>query len=179
MVVAVWSPSEPVCHLRGESIGRGLPVVVGHGSWPSSSGKPNRTAASRAADCAIPGSAKDDMSNDINRRLATLGALLELTEAVAQDDLKAVQACRDRRLILPVGLFIGDRKLHDGLQQLFDESGRWVRGSGSAYKVREALKRAIPLIRSSKGPQQSASHHARARSCYRLATSIATDYGRV
>jgi hypothetical protein len=86
------------------------------------------------------------MSNDINRRLATLGALLELKEAVAQGDLKAAQACRDKRLILAVDLFIGDRKRHDALQQLFDESGRWVRGNGSADKVREALKRAIPLF---------------------------------
>jgi hypothetical protein len=89
---------------------------------------------------------KDDMSNDINRRLATLWVLLELREAVAQGDSKSAQVCRDKRLILAVDLFIGDRKRHDALQQLFDESGRWVRGSGSAYKVREALKRAIPLF---------------------------------
>jgi hypothetical protein len=82
------------------------------------------------------------MSNDINRRLATLGVLLELREA----DSKSAQVCRDKRLILAVNLFIGDRKRHDALQQLFDESGRWVRGSVSAYKVREALKRAIPLF---------------------------------
>ena len=86
------------------------------------------------------------MSDELNKRLATFHALLELKEAVAQDDLKAVQACRDKRLILTVGLFIGDRKRHDALQQLFDESGRWMRGNGSADKVREALKRAIPLF---------------------------------
>ena len=70
------------------------------------------------------------MSNDINMRLATLGVLLELREAVAQGDSESAQVCRDKRLILVVDLFIGDRKRHDALQQLFDESGRWVRGGG-------------------------------------------------
>jgi hypothetical protein len=86
------------------------------------------------------------MSDEVGKRLATLGALLELKEALAQGDLKAAQACRDKRLILAVDLFIGDRKRHDALQQLFDESGRWVRGSGSDSKVGEALKLAIPLF---------------------------------
>jgi len=86
------------------------------------------------------------MSDEVGKRLATLGVLLELKEAVAQGDLKTAQECRDKRLILAVDLFIGDRKRHGVLQQLFDESGRWVRGSGSAYKVRKALKRAIPLF---------------------------------
>jgi len=86
------------------------------------------------------------MSDEVGKRLATLGALLELKEALAQGDLKAAQVCRDKRLILAVDLFIGDGKRHDALQQLFDESGRWVRGSGSDYKVGEALKRAIPLF---------------------------------
>ena len=86
------------------------------------------------------------MSDEVGKRLATLGALLELKEALAQGDLKAAQVCRDKRLILAVDLFIGDGKRHDALQQLFDESGRWVRGNGSADKVREALKRAIPLF---------------------------------
>ena len=86
------------------------------------------------------------MSNEVGKRQATLGALLELREAVAQGDSESAQVCRDKRLILAVDLFIGDRKRHDALQQLFDESGRWVRGGGSAYKVREALKCAIPLF---------------------------------
>jgi hypothetical protein len=86
------------------------------------------------------------MSNDFNRRLATLNALLELDEAVAKDDLKTAQDCRDKRLILALDLFIADRRRHNALQQLFDVSGRWVRGVGSADRVREALKRAIPLF---------------------------------
>ena len=45
------------------------------------------------------------MSDDLNKRLATLNALLELKEAVAQDDLKAAQDCRDKRLILALDLF--------------------------------------------------------------------------
>ena len=84
--------------------------------------------------------------NEVGKRRATLGALLELKEAIAQGDLKAAQDCRDKRLILAVDLFSGDRQRHDALQQLFDMSGRWVSGSGSAAKVREALKRAILLF---------------------------------
>jgi hypothetical protein len=86
------------------------------------------------------------MSNEVGKRRATLGALLELKETIAQGDLKAAQDCRDKRLILAVDLFSGDRQRHDALQQLFDMSGRWVSGSGSAAKVREALKRAILLF---------------------------------
>ena len=86
------------------------------------------------------------MSDEINKRLATFHALLELKEAVAQDDLKAAQECRDKRLILALDLFSADRKRRDALQQVFDVSGRWVRGIGSADKVREALKSAIPLF---------------------------------
>jgi len=86
------------------------------------------------------------MSDDLNKRLATLNALLELKEAVAQDDLKGAQECRDKRLILALDLFSADRKRRDALQQVFDVSGRWVRGIGSAEEVREALKSAIPLF---------------------------------
>jgi ABC-type siderophore export system fused ATPase/permease subunit len=53
------------------------------------------------------------MSDDLNKRLATLNALLELKEAVAQDDLKAAQDCRDKRLILALDLSSADRKRHD------------------------------------------------------------------
>ena len=86
------------------------------------------------------------MSDELNKRLATFHALLELKEAVAQDDLKAAQECRDKRLILALDLFSGDRKRRDALQQVFDVSGRWVRGTGRADKVREALKSAFPLF---------------------------------
>ena len=77
------------------------------------------------------------MSDDLNKRLATLNALLELKEAVAQDDLKAAQDCRDKRLILALDLFSADRKRHDALQQVFDVTGGWVRGLGSANTVVE------------------------------------------
>ena len=82
------------------------------------------------------------MSDEINKRLATFHALLNLKEAVAQDDLKAAQECRDKRLILALDLFSADRKRRDALQQVFDVSGRCVRGIG----MREALKSAIPLF---------------------------------
>ena len=86
------------------------------------------------------------MSDDLNKRLATLNALLELKEAVAQDDLKAAQECRDKRVILALDLFSGDRKRREALQQVFDVGGRWVCGLGNANTVVEALKRAIPLF---------------------------------
>jgi hypothetical protein len=47
------------------------------------------------------------MSNELNKRLATFHALWELKEAVAQDDLRAAQECRDKRLILALDLFSG------------------------------------------------------------------------
>jgi hypothetical protein len=86
------------------------------------------------------------MSNELNKRLATFHALWELKEAVAQDDLRAAQECRDKRLILALDLFSGDRKRRDALQRVFDVSGTWVRGTSTADKVREALKSAIPLF---------------------------------
>ena len=86
------------------------------------------------------------MSDDLNKRLATLTALLEMNEAVIKGDLIAAQDCRDKRLILALELFSTDRKRRDALQRLFDVSGRWVRGVGSTDTVREALERAIPLF---------------------------------
>jgi len=41
---------------------------------------------------------------------------------------------------------VQDRKRHDALQQVFDVTGGWARGLGSANTVVEALKRAIPLF---------------------------------
>ena len=84
------------------------------------------------------------MSDDLNLRLATLTALLELNEAVSKDDLKAAQDCRDKRLILALDLFSADRKRREALQQLFDLTGKWVSGVG--WCRLEALKRAIPLF---------------------------------
>jgi hypothetical protein len=86
------------------------------------------------------------MSDELNKRLATFQALLELNDAIAQDDLKAAQECHDKRLILALDLFSGDRQRREALQQVFDVSGTWVRGTGSADKVIEALKIAIPLF---------------------------------
>ena len=87
------------------------------------------------------------MTDITNKRVATLGALLDFQDAVARDDLKAAQECRDKRLVLALGLFSADRKRLGALQQLFHVSGRWVRGVGSADTVRQALKRAIPLFK--------------------------------
>jgi len=86
------------------------------------------------------------MTDITNKRLATLGALLDFEDAVARGDLKAAQECRDKRLVLALGLFSADRKRLGALQQLFHASGRWVRGVGSADTVRGALRRAIPLF---------------------------------
>jgi hypothetical protein len=87
------------------------------------------------------------MTDITNKRLATLSALLDFEDAVARDDLKAAQECRDKRLVLALGLFSADRKRLDALQQLFHVSGRWVRGVGSADRVREAIGRTIPLFK--------------------------------
>ena len=87
------------------------------------------------------------MTDITNKRLATLSALLDFEEAVARDDLKAAQECRDKRLILALNLFSADRKRLGALQQLFHVSGRWVRGVGNADTVREALERTIPLFK--------------------------------
>ena len=80
------------------------------------------------------------------KRQATLMALFDLEEAVAQDDFKAAQECREKRLVLALDLFRADRKRHEALQQVWNVSGRWVRHVDPADRVREALKRAIPLF---------------------------------
>jgi hypothetical protein len=87
------------------------------------------------------------MTNIPNKRLATLNALLDLQDAVARDDLKAAQECREKRLVLALGLFSADRKRLDALQQLFHVSGRWVRGVGSTDTMLRTLKRAIALFK--------------------------------
>jgi hypothetical protein len=86
------------------------------------------------------------MPNDIKFRQATLLVLWELKDAVAQEDLKAAQECREKRLLLALDLFSADAKRHGALQQVWDASGRWVRHVGGTEPVREALKRAIPLF---------------------------------
>jgi hypothetical protein len=86
------------------------------------------------------------MPDDIRLRQATLLALLELQEAVDQEDMEAAQQCREKRLLLTLELFSADRKRNESLQQVWDVSGRWVRHVDDAEPVREALKRAIPLF---------------------------------
>ena len=86
------------------------------------------------------------MPDDIRLRQASLLALLELQEAVDEDDVEAAQQCREKRLLLTLELFSADRKRHEALQQVWDVSGRWVRHIDDAEPVREALKRAIPLF---------------------------------
>jgi hypothetical protein len=81
------------------------------------------------------------------KRQATLMALLDLKDAVAQEDLKAARDCREKRLLLALDLFSADRKRHGALQQVWDASGRWLRHVDDAEPVREALKRAIPVFK--------------------------------
>jgi hypothetical protein len=47
------------------------------------------------------------MPDDLNLRLATLSALLELNEAVSEDDLKAAQDCEPSNDALAGGIFFG------------------------------------------------------------------------
>jgi hypothetical protein len=86
------------------------------------------------------------MADNVYKQQATLMALLELQEAVDEDDLEAAQECREKRLLLALDMFSADRKRHQALQQVWDVSGRWVRHADDADPVREALKRAIPLF---------------------------------
>ena len=86
------------------------------------------------------------MPDESRLREATLLALLELQEAVDQDDAEAAQQCREKRLLLTLELFSADRKRNEALQQVWEVSGRWVRHVDDAEPVREALKRAIPLF---------------------------------
>ena len=86
------------------------------------------------------------MPDEIRLRQATLLALLELQEAVDQDDVEAAQQCREKRLLLTLELFSAHRKRHEALQQVWDVSGRWVRYVHDADMVREAPRRAIPLF---------------------------------
>ena len=67
------------------------------------------------------------MPDEIRLREATLLALLELQEAVDQDDAEAAQQCREKRLLLTLELFSADRKRNEALQQVWEISGRWVR----------------------------------------------------
>ena len=86
------------------------------------------------------------MPDEIRLRQATLLVLLELQEAVDQNDVEAAQQCREKRLLLTLELFSADRKRNEALQQVWDVSGRWLRHVHDADPLREALKRALPLF---------------------------------
>ena len=64
------------------------------------------------------------MPDAAGKRLATLGALLKLKEAVAQGDLKAAQACRERgsswRLICLLGIGNGMTRFNNSLMRAGD-----------------------------------------------------------
>src|SRR5947209_18488839 len=73
------------------------------------------------------------MSDDLNLRLATLTALLELNEALSKDDLKAAQDCRDKRLILALDLFsCAQRIRRDNEQTTSPEPHTGPQGEGGA-----------------------------------------------
>ena len=80
------------------------------------------------------------------KQLAVLTLLLDLTDAIAENDLYAVEDFRVARLVDALGGF--SERQDDALQQVFEVSGRWVRGvdGTSAAMVLDALKHAIPLF---------------------------------
>jgi len=82
------------------------------------------------------------MTDDINKRMATLLALLDLKEAVARDDVQAAREIREKRLIRMLDSFSADEG--EALKQAWNTSGRWTRYVESADTVLEALERAIP-----------------------------------
>jgi hypothetical protein len=82
------------------------------------------------------------MTDDINKQMVTLLALLDLKDAVARDDVQAAREIRETRLIRVLDSFSADQG--DALRQVWDISGRWTRYVESADPVVEALERAIP-----------------------------------
>jgi hypothetical protein len=82
------------------------------------------------------------MTDDINKHMVTLLALLDLKEAVARDDVQAAREIREKRLIRVLDSFSADRG--ESLRQVWNISGRWTRYVESAETVLEALERAIP-----------------------------------
>ena len=80
------------------------------------------------------------------KQLAVLTLLLDLKDAVAENDSTAVQDFRVARLVDALGGF--SERQDDALQQVFEVSGRWVRGvdGTSADMVLDTLKHAIPLF---------------------------------
>ena len=81
------------------------------------------------------------MTDDINKRMATLLALLDLKEAVARDDVQAAREIREKRLIRMLDSFSADEG--EALKQAWNTSGRWTRYAESADTVLEALERAM------------------------------------
>src|SRR6516225_9030460 len=82
------------------------------------------------------------MTDDINKRMATLLALLDLKEAVARDDVQAAREIREKRLIRMLDSFSADEG--EALKQAWNTSGRWTRYVESADTILGALERAIP-----------------------------------
>ena len=65
------------------------------------------------------------MTDDINKQMVTLLALLDLKDAVARDDVQAAREIRETRLIRVLDSFSADQG--DALRQVWDISGRWTR----------------------------------------------------
>jgi hypothetical protein len=80
------------------------------------------------------------------KQFAVLTLLMDLKDAVAENDSKAVQDFRVARLVDALGGF--SESQDDALQQVFEISGRWVRRVDgiSADMVLDALKHAILLF---------------------------------
>ena len=62
------------------------------------------------------------MTDDINKRMATLLALLDLKEVVARDDVQAAREIREKRLIRMLDSFSAGEG--EALKQVWDTSGR-------------------------------------------------------
>ena len=60
------------------------------------------------------------MTDDINKRMATLLALLDLNEVVARDDVQAAREIREKRLIRMLDSFSADEG--EALKQAWDTS---------------------------------------------------------
>ena len=84
------------------------------------------------------------MTDDTNKRMATLLALLDLKEVVPRDDVQAAREIREKRLIRMLDSFSAGEG--EALKQVWDTSGRWTRYVESADPVLKALGRAIPLF---------------------------------
>ena len=85
------------------------------------------------------------MTDDINKRMATLLALLDLKEAVARDDVQAAREIREKRLIRMLDSFSADEG--EALKQAWNTSGRWTRyvESANPWKHSNARSRILEI----------------------------------